>query len=74
MPAIHIPLVADIHFDYKLALLSAENGATKIRLNPGNLMPDKVEYVASYLKERKIPIRIGVNGGSLEKQFEKITT
>ena len=70
VPAIHIPLVADIHFDYKLALLSAENGASKIRLNPGNLMPDKVEYVASYLKERNIPIRIGVNGGSLEKQFE----
>ena len=72
IPQIHIPLVADIHFDYKLAILSAENGAQKIRLNPGNLQPDKVEYVASYLKERNIPIRIGVNGGSLEKQFEKL--
>lgn len=67
---IHIPLVADIHYDYKLAILSAENGASKIRLNPGNLKPDKIEYVASFLKERQIPIRIGVNGGSLEKQFQ----
>lgn len=67
---IHIPLVADIHYDYKLAILSAENGASKIRLNPGNLKPDKIEYVASFLKERRIPIRIGVNGGSLEKQFQ----
>ena len=72
VPAIHIPLVADIHFDYKLALLAADNGATKIRLNPGNLEPDKVEYCAKYLKERNIPIRIGVNGGSLEKQFQNL--
>lgn len=69
---IHIPLVADIHYDYKLAILSAENGASKIRLNPGNLKPDKIEYVASFLKERRIPIRIGVNGGSLEKQFQRL--
>ena len=69
---IHIPLVADIHFDYKLAILSAENGASKIRLNPGNLKPDKIEYVAAFLKERGIPIRIGVNGGSLEKQFQSL--
>lgn len=69
---INIPLVCDIHFDYKLALLSAENGASKIRLNPGNLQPDKIEYVAKFLKERNIPIRIGVNGGSLEKQFNHL--
>ena len=69
---IHIPLAADIHFDYKLALLSADNGASKIRLNPGNLQEDKIEYVAKYLKERQIPIRIGVNGGSLEKQFSHL--
>lgn len=68
--AVHIPVVADIHFDYKLAIMSAESGVHKIRLNPGNIGDDeKVKYVADFLKERGIPIRIGVNGGSLEKEF-----
>lgn len=70
---IHIPLVADIHFDYKLALAAAENGAAKIRLNPGNIgSADKVKYVADFLNERQIPIRIGVNEGSLEKEFNHL--
>lgn len=70
---IHIPLVADIHFDYKLALLSAENGASKIRINPGNIGGvEKVKYVADFLKERKIPIRIGVNEGSLDKSLSHL--
>ncbi|MCI8529761.1 MAG: flavodoxin-dependent (E)-4-hydroxy-3-methylbut-2-enyl-diphosphate synthase [Lachnospiraceae bacterium] len=65
---IHIPLVADIHFDYKLAIAAMENGADKIRINPGNIGgPDKVKAVVDAAKERKIPIRIGVNSGSLEK-------
>ena len=65
---IHIPLVADIHFDYKLAIAAMENGADKIRINPGNIGgPDRVKAVADVAKERKIPIRIGVNSGSLEK-------
>ena len=69
--AIHIPLVADIHFDYKLAVLAAENGAAKIRINPGNIGSlDRVKYLADFLNERNIPIRIGVNGGSLDKKYE----
>ncbi len=65
---IHIPLVADIHFDYKLAIAAMENGADKIRINPGNIGgPEKVKAVADAAKERNIPIRIGVNSGSLEK-------
>lgn len=65
---IHIPLVADIHYDAKLAKLAAENGADKIRINPGNIgSEDKVKYLAEFLNERNIPIRIGVNEGSLEK-------
>ena len=65
---IHIPLVADIHFDYKLAIAAMENGADKIRINPGNIGgPEKVKAVADVAKERNIPIRIGVNSGSLEK-------
>ncbi len=65
---IHIPLVADIHFDYKLAIAAMENGADKIRINPGNIGgSDKVKAVVDVAKERKIPIRIGVNSGSLEK-------
>ena len=67
---IHIPLVADIHFDYKMALAAIENGADKIRINPGNIGgPDKVGAVVKAAKERNIPIRVGVNSGSLEKEL-----
>ena len=67
---IHIPLVADIHFDYKLALECAAQGVDKIRINPGNIgAQDKVRAVADACRERGIPIRIGVNGGSLEKEL-----
>ena len=67
---IHIPLVADIHFDYKLALECAAQGVDKIRINPGNIgSREKVRAVADACKERGIPIRIGVNGGSLEKEL-----
>ncbi len=67
---INIPLVADIHFDYKLALLSIENGADKIRINPGNIGgEDKVREVALALKQAKIPVRVGSNTGSIEKEF-----
>ena len=62
-----LPLVADIHFDYKLALAAAEGGASKIRINPGNIGgEDRVKAVVDICKDRKIPIRIGVNGGSLD--------
>lgn len=65
---IHIPLVADIHFDYKMAIAAMENGADKIRINPGNIgSADKVKAVVDVAKERNIPIRVGVNSGSLEK-------
>lgn len=65
-----LPLVADIHFDYQLALMAAENGASKIRINPGNIGgDDRVETVVAACKEKKIPIRIGVNGGSLDKKL-----
>ena len=68
--AIHIPLVADIHFDYKLALRCAEEGIDKIRINPGNIgSHDRVRAVGDACRERGIPIRIGVNGGSLEKDL-----
>ena len=68
--AIHIPLVADIHFDYKLALLCAEGGIDKIRINPGNIgSRERVRAVADVCRERGIPIRVGVNGGSLEKDI-----
>ena len=64
---ISIPLVADIHFDYKLALEAAAAGADKIRINPGNIgAPERVKAVASICKAKNLPIRIGVNGGSLE--------
>jgi len=63
-----LPLVADIHFDYKLAIAAAEGGAAKIRINPGNIGgEDRVKAVVDVCKERRIPIRIGVNGGSLDK-------
>lgn len=69
---IHIPLVADIHFDYKLALLSIANGADKIRINPGNIgSEENVKQVISACKEKNIPIRIGVNSGSLEKDIKE---
>ncbi len=67
---IHIPIVADIHFDYKLALQAIESGVDKIRINPGNIgSEDKVKAVVDKCKEKHIPIRIGVNGGSLEKDL-----
>ncbi len=65
---IHIPLVADIHFDYKMAIAAIENGADKIRINPGNIGGrDKVAQVVAAARERSIPIRVGVNSGSLER-------
>ena len=65
-----LPLVADIHFDYPLAIAAAEGGAAKIRINPGNIGgEDRVEAVVKVCKDRKIPIRIGVNGGSLDKRL-----
>ena len=65
-----LPLVADIHFDYRLAIRAAENGASKIRINPGNIGgEDRVRAVADCCKMHHIPIRIGVNGGSLEKDL-----
>ena len=67
---IHIPLVADIHFDYRLAIAAIENGADKIRINPGNIgSRDRVRAVVDAAKERQIPIRVGVNSGSLEKEL-----
>ena len=67
---IGIPLVADIHFDYKMAIAAMENGADKIRINPGNIGGrDKVKAVVTAAKERNIPIRIGVNSGSLEREL-----
>ena len=70
--AIHIPLVADIHFDYRLALACIESGVDKIRLNPGNIgSRENVEKVVNACKEKKIPIRIGINSGSLEKDIHE---
>lgn len=67
---IHIPLVADIHFDYKLALIAIESGIDKVRINPGNIGSiEKVKAVVDACKKKHIPIRIGVNGGSLEKNI-----
>ena len=67
---IHIPLVADIHFDYRLALIAIESGIDKVRINPGNIGSiGKVKAVVDACKEKHIPIRIGVNGGSLEKDI-----
>lgn len=67
---IHIPLIADIHFDYRLALLAIENGIDKIRINPGNIGSiEKVKAVVEACQKHHIPIRIGVNGGSLEKDI-----
>lgn len=67
---IHIPLVADIHFDYRLAIAAIENGADKIRINPGNIgSKERVKAVVDCAKEKNIPIRVGVNSGSLEKDL-----
>lgn len=67
---IHIPLVADIHFDYRLAIAAIENGADKIRINPGNIgSEDRVRQVVEKAKEYGVPIRVGVNSGSLEKEL-----
>lgn len=67
---IHIPLVADIHFDYRLAIAAIEHGADKIRINPGNIGgSDKVRTVVEKAKEYEVPIRVGVNSGSLEKHL-----
>lgn len=67
---IHIPLVADIHFDYRLAIAAIENGADKIRINPGNIGDEsRVKAVVDKAKEHGIPIRVGVNSGSLEKEL-----
>ena len=67
---VHIPIVADIHFDYKIALEAINSGVDKLRINPGNIGGrDRVEKVVNACKEKKIPIRIGVNAGSLEKEL-----
>jgi len=67
---IHIPIVADIHFDYRIALQAIESGVDKIRINPGNIgNEERIKKVVDACKEHKIPIRIGVNGGSLEKDL-----
>ena len=67
---IHIPIVADIHFDYKIALEAIKAGVDKVRINPGNIgSEEKVKVVVDACKEKNIPIRIGVNGGSLEKDL-----
>ncbi|MFH1942048.1 MAG: flavodoxin-dependent (E)-4-hydroxy-3-methylbut-2-enyl-diphosphate synthase [bacterium] len=69
---IRIPLVADVHFNYRLALMALEQGADKIRINPGNIgSKERVKRVLLAAKERRIPVRIGVNAGSLEKEFIK---
>lgn len=67
---IHIPIVADIHFDYKMAIAAIENGADKVRINPGNIGSDeRLRAVVDVAKERNIPIRVGVNSGSLEREI-----
>ena len=71
---VNLPLVADIHFDYKLALAAIEAGADKVRINPGNIGDiDKVKAVVLAAKNRNIPIRVGINSGSLEKEILKNT-
>ncbi|MFH1452719.1 MAG: flavodoxin-dependent (E)-4-hydroxy-3-methylbut-2-enyl-diphosphate synthase [Armatimonadota bacterium] len=69
---IHIPLAADIHFDYKLALEAVEQGVDKLRLNPGNITDkDKIKLIAKACRKNKVPIRVGVNSGSLKKEILK---
>jgi (E)-4-hydroxy-3-methylbut-2-enyl-diphosphate synthase len=70
--AIKMPLVADIHFDCRLGVEAAKNGADKLRINPGNMKKDDLKKVVSAAKEYGIPIRVGVNGGSLEKKYRDI--
>ena len=70
--SVHIPIVADIHFDYRLAIAAIENGIDKIRFNPGNIGGrEKVEELVSCARAHHIPIRIGVNAGSLEKDLKE---
>lgn len=70
---IRIPLVADVHFDYRLAIAAVENGVDKLRINPGNIgSRERVRMVADCCKAHHVPIRIGVNGGSLEKEYRKL--
>lgn len=70
---IHIPLVADIHFDYRLAIAAMENGADKIRINPGNIgSEERVQAVIEKAKQYQVPIRVGVNSGSLERISRKV--
>ena len=72
---VNLPLVADIHFDYRLALLAIENGIDKLRINPGNIGSDEnVKKVVEAAKEKNIPIRIGVNSGSIEKEILENTS
>ena len=69
---ISIPLVADIHFDYRLAIAAIEHGADKIRINPGNIgSKENIQAVVEKAREKSIPIRVGVNSGSLEKEYLK---
>lgn len=69
---VDIPLVADVHFDYKLAIMAIENGISKIRFNPGNIGDDeRVKHIADCAKAHNVPIRVGVNGGSVEEEFLK---
>ena len=70
--AVSVPLVADIHFDYRLALAALESGVDKIRINPGNIgRRENVEAVVEACRSRHVPIRIGINGGSLEKDIHE---
>ena len=67
---IHVPLVADIHFSPKLAVMAIENGANKVRINPGNIGGEKeIKFVADCVKAHNIPVRVGSNTGSIEKEF-----
>lgn len=71
---VNIPLVADIHFDYRLALLAIEAGIDKLRLNPGNIRnPNQIKMVVLACKEKGIPIRIGINGGSIDPKYHEVT-
>ena len=71
---VSVPLVADIHFDYRLALMAIENGIDKLRLNPGNIKNiDHIKAVVYSCQEKQIPIRIGINGGSLDSKYDSVT-
>ena len=72
---INIPLVADIHFDYRLALIAMDMGVDKVRINPGNIGSiDRIKQVVDKAKEKHVPIRIGVNSGSLDKEVHDYST